>query len=79
MGGGGSKGGGQKPAYTPKYSGLLEDVLTGQGLGMMLKNNPASAGFLKPYQGSGMIGQGQGQGQKGTDPSSKSSPYRFQM
>ena len=78
--GGGGKGGGQKPAYTPKYSGMLEDVLTGQALGMMMKNNPQSAGFLKPYAGQGMVGNGgaQGQGQKASG-QKKADPYRFHM
>lgn len=74
---GGGKGQSQKPAFTPKYSGLLEDVLTGQALGLMMKQNPASAGFLRPYQGQGMVGKGPmpGQGNKGS--SSKNDPYRF--
>jgi hypothetical protein len=58
MGGSGMKGGGEKPSYTPKHTGLLEDVLTGGALGMMMKQNPQSAGFLSPFAGQGMFGQG---------------------
>ncbi len=70
---GGSKGEKQEPVYKPRYTGMLEDVLTGGAMGMMMKQNPQAAGFLKPFQGQGMIGKvgNTGQGIKGTEDQSK--------
>ncbi len=82
---GGGKGAKSEPNYKTRYSGLLEDVLVGQGLGLMLKQNPMTRNFLTPFQGQGMIGGGGGggglssvlsrvRGQKGGN---RPDPYRF--
>jgi len=71
---GGGKGGGSNPqtSYAPMYTSLLEDMLTGQALGAVFKNNPNAGAMLKNYAGQGFISQNpyssRGGGGKGGGP-----------